>query len=135
MLPLVTHTNKRPIWFLSNEKLHTCNRSYFRGNGMHPPPQPPLYRAHVVLHLHHQAWPRLRSRAGQPSVTWAARPPSCRAEEGRPSLAAVCGPRPLLNRRRSSLVRAESSPRPTWRVLRSPRTERPLGWTAGWARK
>lgn len=36
MLPLVTHTNKRQIWFLSNEKLHTCNRSYFRGNGMHP---------------------------------------------------------------------------------------------------
>lgn len=36
MLPLVTHTKKRQIWFLSNEKLHTCNRSYFRGNGMHP---------------------------------------------------------------------------------------------------
>lgn len=36
MLPLATHTNKRQIWFLSNEKLHTCNRSYFRGNGMHP---------------------------------------------------------------------------------------------------
>lgn len=66
MLPLVTHTNKRQIWFLSDEKMHTCNRSYFRGNGMHPH-EPPLYRAHVVLHLHHQAWPRLGSRAGQPS--------------------------------------------------------------------
>lgn len=33
---MVTHTNKRQIWILSNEKLHTCNRSYFRGNGMSP---------------------------------------------------------------------------------------------------
>lgn len=45
-----------------------------------PPPPPSLAEARV--------------QGGPALVTWAARPPSCRAEEGRPSLAAVCGRRP-----------------------------------------
>lgn len=41
-----------------------------------PPPPPSLAEARV--------------QGGPALVTWAARPPSCRAEAGQPSLAAVC---------------------------------------------
>lgn len=45
--------------------------------------------AHVVLHLHHQTLAKAPGQGGTALVTWAARAPSCQAEEGRPCLAAV----------------------------------------------
>lgn len=98
MLLLVTNTNTRQIWFLSNEKPNTCNRSSFRGNKCSPTnfPLTAVPRSKPSPSLGPRGSPPPSPALGQAPgqsrtalVTWAARPPSCQAEEGRPCLAAV----------------------------------------------